>query len=90
MAAGDDPNQIMAQVIDKVDKVLFKHGLEFDEDHKNWDDAVEQLSAWVFQFYEDFGGDSSFQGNSVSSSSSDEMLMTSEEPDENEEIDLNE
>jgi len=73
--AAQDGNQIMAEIIDKVDKILFKHGFEFDEESHTWEEGVQQLSAWVFQFYNDFGGEGEYVPEEVSTSSSeyDEM-----------------
>lgn len=52
MSAEADANKILAQVIDKVDDILFKHGLSFKDD-EDWEDAVEELRAFVEKYYDD-------------------------------------
>lgn len=61
MSGGDpDPNRLMARVVDKVDSILFAHGLEF-KDEKDWEDFIERLRSLFFEFYEDnTGGDSDY------------------------------
>lgn len=88
--AAVEANAIMAEIIDKVDKILFKHGFEFDEESHTWEDAVTQLSAWVFNFYNDYAMEGSYEPQSVSSSSGSDMEEDSTTvTDPEEEVDLN-
>jgi len=55
-----DPNRIMAKIMDDIDARLFKHGFQFKEEAL-LEDAVEELRAMIFKYYDDMtGGDSSY------------------------------
>ena len=91
---GGDPNstRLLEQVMDKVDKILFAHGLEF-EDEERWAEAAGELEQWIFQFYDDLtGGDEDYDPKKpayIDSSSEaicvDECSSDEEELDEEEE-----
>lgn len=57
-----NPNRLMEKCLDKLDGVLFTHGLEFRHDEEKWEDLVDELSALIFKYWDDkTGGDSSYE-----------------------------
>jgi hypothetical protein len=90
-AKGDpDSNRLFARVLDKLDAVLFAHGMQFRED-KDHGDFCDQFSALLFNFYDDLtGGDDSYDPDappdSTESDNSDDVTLDSEEEEEEEEV----
>jgi len=48
--------KLLSKVLDKVDAVLFEHGLEFKDEAK-WEDFAAQLVALLYNYYDDEGDD---------------------------------
>jgi hypothetical protein len=78
-----DANQLIARVIDKVDKILYQNDLEFAEEDR-WHDATEDLRRWIFEYYEEVSHSSDTYINESSTSESIEV-DDEEESDEEEE-----
>ena len=71
VADADDATKLLAKVLDKMDRVLFEHDLEFRDDTK-WEDFAEEVRELVHRYYDDFGGDKDdpdFDPNAPGSSS---------------------
>lgn len=89
MAAGDDANALMARIIDKVDKILYASGMEFNDEEEDWESAIQELSAWIFKHYVDFAGSGSYRPSDASETTSDdEDLMEESVTDPEAEVDL--
>ena len=75
----------MATVIDKVDKILYKNHLEF-EDEERWEEAIDRLRQWVHEYYEELSHSSDTYMEESTTIEEDE-----EEEDENvdDELDVN-
>ena len=78
-----DPNtnRLMARLLDKMDCVLFSHGLVFRAE-EDWNDFIIELSALVFRFYDDeTGGDGDYDPNNAPDSTSTTETVSEEEVD---------
>ena len=65
-----DPNRLMALILDKVDKTLFVHGLQFKEG-ESYENFAEELAELFYRYYDDLtGGDSDYDPNAPASSES--------------------
>jgi len=72
-----NPNRLMAKILDKVDGILFEHGLEFRHEEEDWENLTMELSALIFRFWDDkTGGDSSYNPDA---SSDDKPVVESED-----------
>ena len=57
--------RLLARVLDKLDLVLYKHGLEFRDD-RDWANFAEEVREIVHTYYDDVtGGDSSYDPNAA-------------------------
>lgn len=74
LSKGDpDPTRLMARVLDKVDKTLFEHGLQFKEE-ESYENFAEELAALFYRYYDDLtGGDSDYDPKKPISSDSEDM-----------------
>lgn len=83
--------ELLQKCVDAVDRILYKAGLEFDDEAETWEDFVEELRKLIERFYEDLAGEGSYRPSDASdtpssSSESDEGESESEaeeaEPEE--------
>ncbi len=51
-APSDDASKLLAKVIDKVDRVLFEHDLEF-RNSADWEEFADKVRALVHEYYDD-------------------------------------
>jgi hypothetical protein len=56
MATDDDAARLLAKVIDRMDRVLFEHELEFKDD-KDWEQFADRVRDLISEYYDDNADD---------------------------------
>jgi len=54
--SGDDAARLLAKVIDRMDRVLFEHELEFKDD-KDWEQFADRVRDLIYEYYDDNADD---------------------------------
>lgn len=76
-----DSSRLMARLVDKMDAVLFAHGLSFRAEEQ-WNDFIVELQALIFRFYDDeTGGDVDYDPDNAPDSTSTTETASEEEED---------
>ena len=71
MSGDDAAAKLLAKVIDRMDRLLFEHELEFRDD-KVWEDFAEKVRQLIYEYYDDNAedvADADFDPEAESSSS---------------------
>lgn len=55
-AEGDDAARLLAKVIDRMDRVLFEHELEFKDD-KDWEQFADRVRDLIYEYYDEDADD---------------------------------
>jgi len=81
-APSDAATKLLAKVIDKVDRVLFEHDLQFRDD-ADWEQFADKVRELVHEYYDDCVGDAAdadYDPDAADSSSSEsESLQCTDE-----------